>query len=90
MLADCHEREVLHGDVKPQNMISSIDKTRIWLVDFGSACIKNGAALLPSPVAWLNGSSMAIELTYARCYRWIYRLVMLSYPRMEHLRVRLC
>jgi hypothetical protein len=41
-----------------------MDKTRIWLVDFGTASIKDGAALLRSLFAGLNGSSMAVELTY--------------------------
>ncbi len=65
VLADCHRREVVHGDVKAENMVSSMDKARIWLVDFGTASIKDGAPLLPSLLACLNGSSMAVELTYA-------------------------
>jgi serine/threonine protein kinase len=42
VVAECHKRRVIHGDLKPENIINSSDKSRFVLIDFGTASICNG------------------------------------------------
>jgi serine/threonine protein kinase len=37
VVADCHRRELIHGDLKPENIIIHPDKNSATLVDFGHA-----------------------------------------------------
>ncbi len=42
VLVECHERGVVHGDLKLENVMSAIDKSSITLVDLGSASLLRG------------------------------------------------
>jgi serine/threonine protein kinase len=42
-LDDCHERGLVHGDIKVDNVMTSVDKSHVTLVDFGTASIRKGA-----------------------------------------------
>jgi hypothetical protein len=43
VLVECHERGVVHGNVKPANIMSSLDKHGVTLMGFGASSIKDGA-----------------------------------------------
>jgi serine/threonine protein kinase len=45
VLADCHEHGLVHGDVKVDNVVNSLDTSRVTLVDFGTASIADGAQI---------------------------------------------
>ncbi len=47
VLADCHRRDLVHGDLKPGNVINSVDKSLVTLIDFGSASVWTGMHTLP-------------------------------------------
>ncbi len=49
MLAECHRRGLVHSDVKPENLLSLVDKSGIVLVDFGSASMRDDGAHTPTP-----------------------------------------
>lgn len=42
VLGECHRLGVVHGDVKPDNIVSLKDKSGIVLLDFGSANLWDG------------------------------------------------
>jgi serine/threonine protein kinase len=42
IIADCHAQKVVHGDMKPENIMISGDKTIVTLVDFGTASLCEG------------------------------------------------
>jgi serine/threonine protein kinase len=42
MLSGCHNRGLIHGDIKPNNFRVSADKKEVKLVDFGSSSIEGG------------------------------------------------
>jgi serine/threonine protein kinase len=46
VLTDCHERGLVHGDVKASSVVNSLDKSRVTLVDFGAASMSKGAQCL--------------------------------------------
>jgi serine/threonine protein kinase len=46
ILASCHSRGVLHGDVKPENIMVSHFGALVTLIDFGSASLRDGMHLL--------------------------------------------
>jgi serine/threonine protein kinase len=46
VLAACHTRGVLHGDVKPENIMISHSGAIATLIDFGSASLLDGMHLL--------------------------------------------
>lgn len=43
VLAQCHEREVVHGDVKPDNIMTT-KGCHVTLVDFGMAYLNDGVS----------------------------------------------
>jgi serine/threonine protein kinase len=52
VLADCHRRQLVHGDVKPENIMNSVDKSVVTLIDFGSASVWSGMRTLPLALLW--------------------------------------
>jgi serine/threonine protein kinase len=46
VLLECHKRGVVHSDVKPVNLMNSLDKLHVTLIDFGTASVCNGAHTL--------------------------------------------
>jgi serine/threonine protein kinase len=48
VLLDCHQRGLVHGDLKPDNIRLSKDRTVVKLVDFGSSSIRGGEPPLPN------------------------------------------
>jgi serine/threonine protein kinase len=56
VLANCHERRVVHGDITPANIMSGKEKCPVTLVDFGSASLSDGVHALNLPLCLLGGS----------------------------------
>jgi len=48
---NCHERGVLHGDIKDENILIDLDTGRVKLIDFGS-----GSFLHPGPYTQYHGT----------------------------------
>jgi serine/threonine protein kinase len=42
VLADCHQLGLVHGDIKPENVMSLKEKDGVRLVDFGTASVLAG------------------------------------------------
>jgi serine/threonine protein kinase len=69
-----HRREILHGDIKPQNMLVSSDM-KIYLSDFGSArakYVEPSHGTEPQPASALTPKYSAPEVSYHKCvgYSW--------------------
>lgn len=69
-----HGREILHGDIKPQNMLVSSDM-KIYLSDFGSArakYIEQSHGIEPQPASALTPKYSAPEVSYHKSvgYSW--------------------
>jgi serine/threonine protein kinase len=69
-----HGREILHGDIKPQNMLVSYDM-KIYLSDFGSARAKHvesSHGTEPQPASALTPKYSAPEVSYHKSvgYSW--------------------
>jgi serine/threonine protein kinase len=45
-VGECHKRGVVHGDVKPENIKNTPDKSRTTLLDFGTASICAGVHIM--------------------------------------------
>lgn len=75
-LAECHKRGVVHGDVKPENVMSLKDKSGAVLVDFGSASIRDGAYIhIPSSafnVDWLTLNGYRQSAISCQCRACFY------------------
>jgi serine/threonine protein kinase len=55
ILAECHQRGVVHGDVKPANIMSAGEECHAALIDFGTASFWDGVLVLHSnlgSVSW--------------------------------------
>jgi serine/threonine protein kinase len=39
VLTECHRRGVVHGDLKPDNIMTTEDKSSMVLLDFGTASV---------------------------------------------------
>jgi serine/threonine protein kinase len=48
VLASCHERHIVHGDIKLENVMVSADKRSTTVIDFGMASLRNGVHPLPA------------------------------------------
>jgi serine/threonine protein kinase len=67
VLVDCHRRGVAHCDLKPDNIMNSVDKTRVVLVDFGSACVRNGAHSCTSILCLTISGSLGLIRGISSC-----------------------
>lgn len=41
---DAHQSEIIHRDIKPNNIVISIDKSRAYLIDFGICAISDSVS----------------------------------------------
>ncbi len=51
ILGKVHEQDIVHGDLKPGNILWDAKNDVIWLIDFGSAVFLRGAQCPPSHTA---------------------------------------
>lgn len=53
VLSEIHGRKLVHGDVKPANILNSADKIGVTLIDFGAASVWEG----------VSGSQLSLKST---------------------------